>query len=76
MMKQIIALAQKIFQDDTLELTEDTSIIADMELSSMEIFEFIAEVEREFSIHISERQLNQIDTLGDLYRIVKQQTAQ
>lgn len=73
MIDQIIALAQKICGDDTLELTGNSSIISDMELSSMEIFEFIAEIEKAFSVHISERQLNQIDTLDDLCRIVMQQ---
>lgn len=73
MIKQIIELAKKYCLEQTLEMNEDTSLTLDLELSSMEILKFISEVEDTFDVHISERMLNRIDTLGDLCQIIEKQ---
>lgn len=72
-MERIIKLAHEICEDKTLKLDENTSIVLDMELSSMEILAFITEVEDAFGVRLSERMLNRIDTLGDLYEMVEEQ---
>lgn len=69
-MERIIELARKACSDKSLELDEDTSIALDMELSSMEFLEFVTAVEKAFGVRLSERMLNRIDTLGDLFEMV------
>lgn len=69
-MERIIELARKACSDKYLELDEDTSIALDMELSSMEFLEFVTAVEKAFGVRLSERMLNRIDTLGDLFEMV------
>lgn len=74
MLDKIIEIAKKICDSEDVELSEDTSILMDMEFSSMEFFSFISEVEGELEISISERELNRIETLGDLAEIAEEKT--
>ena len=71
MLEKIIEIA-KNYCTESLDWSQDTSIMSDMELSSMEFFEFICEVEDKFKIHISERQLKHVDTLGDLMVLIRE----
>lgn len=70
MLERLIELAKKVCKDD-LDWSADTSIVMDMQLSSMEFYSFVASVEEAFDIHISERQLARIDTLGDLMDVIE-----
>lgn len=70
MLEKLIELAKKVCEEE-LEWNEDTSIMMDMQLSSLEFFSFIADVEDAFKIRISERQLTRIDTLGDLVELIQ-----
>ena len=70
MLEKLIELAKKVCEEE-LEWNEDTSIMMDMQLSSLEFFSFIADVEAVFKIRISERQLTRIDTLGDLAELIQ-----
>lgn len=71
MLEKIICIAKHIYTGDEIEWGEDTSIVMDMELSSMEFFSFISEVEGQLNIRISERELKRIDTLGELAEIAE-----
>lgn len=70
MLQKIIEIAERVCELDDVELNEDTSIITDMELSSMEFLAFVTEIEGEMNIHIKERELRGIETLGDLAEVV------
>ncbi len=72
MLEKIIEIARSCCEAD-VEWSGDTSILTDMELSSLEIFNFISEVEKKFSIHLKERQLSEIETLNDLAEAVEKE---
>lgn len=72
MLEKIIEIAKPYCSED-LDWNEDISIMSDMELSSLDFFAFISTVEEYFNIHISERQLKRIDTLGDLMEVIQDQ---
>lgn len=71
MLETIIEIGKEFCGSDDIEWSEDTSILMDMELSSMEMFAFIAKVEKKLDIHINERQLARIASLGDLVTLAK-----
>lgn len=75
MLEKIIKIAEKVCETDGIELNEDTSIISDMELSSMEFLAFVAEIEGMMNIRIKERELRNIDTLGELAELVENKLA-
>lgn len=70
MLDKIFEIAKGICEDADIEWSGETSILMDMELSSMEFFAFITEIEGQFGIRISERELNDIETLGDILEVV------
>ena len=55
-----------------LELTEETSLVADIGLSSLEVMEFIEKIEDHFDISIPLNILPDVNTIGDLATKVKE----
>tara|TARA_R110000823_G_scaffold119998_9_gene244401 strand:+ start:22578 stop:22820 length:243 start_codon:yes stop_codon:yes gene_type:complete len=53
-------------QDKTLTLTEETRLVADIGLSSLEVMEFIEKIEDHFDITIPLNILPDVNTIGDL----------
>jgi acyl carrier protein len=54
-----------------LMLSEDTALVADMGLSSLEVMEFIEKIEDHFDISIPLNILPDVNTIGDLARKVR-----
>ena len=55
-----------------LTLSEDTALVADMGLSSLEVMEFIEKIEDHFDISIPLNILPDVNTIGDLATKVKE----
>lgn len=53
-----------------MEITEDTYLIRQMGLSSVEIMMMVSELEDTFGIEISPSGLRHVQTVGDLCRLV------
>ncbi len=53
-------------------LTEDTALVADIGLSSLEVMEFIEKIEDHFDISIPLNILPDVNTVGELARKVKE----
>lgn len=70
MFEKLKEIVWKIAGDNTLELDEDTSVIDDLEFASLEIFNFVAAIEAVFKIKITDRELQTLDTLGDIVNLV------
>lgn len=57
---------------NNLELSENTALVADMGLSSLEVMEFIEKIEDHFDITIPLNILPDVNTIGDLATKVKE----
>ena len=57
---------------NNLVLSENTSLVADMGLSSLEVMEFIEKIEDHFDISIPLNILPDVNTIGDLATKVRQ----
>lgn len=53
-------------------LSEDTALVADIGLSSLEVMEFIEKIEDHFDISIPLNILPDVNTIGDLARKVRE----
>lgn len=53
------------------EITEESSFMEDLDLASLEIFSLVSEIEDEFNIRITERELQNIPTVGDMIRLIE-----
>lgn len=72
MNEQLLELIQNALEDEGIdvEITEDSEFVDDLELSSLAFFNLITLVENTFDIKISDRELQELETVGDLAEIV------
>lgn len=57
---------------DAADITEDSRFMEDLEMASLEFFSMMTEMEQEFEITISERELQKLITVGDAIRIISE----
>ena len=61
---------------ETTEVGEDTSIMDDLDMASVEIFSLLGEIEAAYHITVPTRLLVNISTVGDLADLVIAKTGQ
>ena len=54
------------------EITEESKLVADLGLSSLDVVSVVGEFEEEFGVEIPERLLAEISTVGDVLRVLEQ----
>ena len=69
--KDIIEAIEEIADIPSDEITEDSALIDDLDLSSVEILSIIAEIEQKYSINILEDELLDISTVKEFAEVVK-----
>lgn len=74
-MNQILEIIEDYCEElDISQVTPDSRIMDDLELSSLDFFSLVSETETEYDIRITEREIQEIVTIGDLMRIVEEKT--
>lgn len=68
-LKEII---YSVIDDKDMEITEDSEFIDDLGLSSMEFFNLITVIENSYKIKISDRQIQELETVGDIIEIIEE----
>ena len=56
------------------EITADSQLIEDLEISSMDVLYLISSVEEEFKIKVSEKAIRRMATIGDVAEIITELT--
>lgn len=56
---------------DPNSLTEETKIRSELGLNSLELINIAVAIEDEFDVEISDREVTNIETLGDAIRIIE-----
>ena len=57
---------------DPEKLTEDTNIRSELGLNSLELINIAVAIEDEFDVEIPDREVANIETLGDAIKIIEQ----
>lgn len=68
-LKRVIELFSTMTEAE--EITEDSELIDDLEISSMDILFVISCLEEEFQVKISEKDIRKMYTVGDVADVVK-----
>ena len=68
-LKEII---YSVVEDKDMEITEDSEFLDDLGLSSMEFFNLINLIENSYHIKISDRQIQELETVGDIIEIIEE----
>ena len=56
---------------DPNEITEDTNIISDIGLNSLELVNLAVAIENEFDLEIPDREVEGIETIGDVMKVLE-----
>ena len=73
MMDTVLKIIQDCCEEvDPSLITEESRFLDDLELSSLDFFSLISEIESEFNIHITELEIQRLVTVGDLLRILQE----
>lgn len=70
MEEKIIELLLEMVEDKSVEIDEQTSIMEDLNLGSMEFFNVLNSIEDEFGITIEDDEIDEIETVQDLLQVV------
>lgn len=68
-LKRVIELFSTMTEAE--EITEDSELIDDLEISSMDILFVMSCLEEEFQVKISEKDIRKMYTVGDVANVVK-----
>lgn len=68
-LKEII---YSVIEDKDMEITEDSEFIDDLGLSSMEFFNLITMIENHYGFKISDRQVQELETVGDIIEVIEE----
>ena len=73
MNKEILSRVREMFAnltDTDAEITEESELMEDLEISSMDVLYVISCLEEEFKIKVPEKLLRKVVTVGDVAEIV------
>lgn len=72
-MDTILEIIQDCCEEvDPSLITEESRFLDDLELSSLDFFSLISEIESEFNIHITELEIQRLVTVGDLLHVLQE----
>lgn len=57
-LNRVINVIKEVLMDDSIQITENSYLVDELELGSLEIMEMVAELEEEFGITIPEEKMN------------------
>ena len=70
--EEIQALVEEVFEIDASEVTMESSIKDDLKFDSLDLFEFISDVQEHFDIEIPTEDLTKMETVADVVNYIEQ----
>lgn len=68
--KQVYNMLHETLDDDSVEIRDDSDIVNDLELSSLELSEMLSELEEEYGIRITNSMLRQMVNVGNIIETI------
>jgi acyl carrier protein len=72
MENKVMRIIAEISEVNESEIRMESELVDDLEVDSMMSLEILSELEREFDIRISEKDLADFVTVGDIFNFVKE----
>lgn len=73
MLEKLTAIIREYMNDKSIEVTENTILIADLGLSSFDLVQLAAIVEDELDVEIPDRMIKNFKTVGDVISFLDKQ---
>ncbi len=71
MLERMISVICKFVDIDPSTLSEDTNIRSELALNSLELINMALAIEDEFDVEIPDREVANIETIGDAIKIIE-----
>lgn len=68
-LQRVIALFSAMVED--AQITADSEIMEDLEISSMDVLFLITNLEEEFHVKVPEREIRRMFTVGDVAQVIE-----
>jgi len=73
LVEEIISLLEP-FNKEGIDLDENTNITSDLQIDSVAVMDFVMELEESLDISIPVNMLSEVQTIGDLAKVVQETT--
>ncbi len=73
MLDKLTAIIREYMDDNSIEVTENTILIADLGLSSFDLVQLASIVEDELDVEIPDRMIKSFKTVGDVIAFLDKQ---
>lgn len=73
MLEQLKAIALEAMEDKNIEITENSRLLADLKLNSLDLVNLVCEVEDEFDVEIPDKKLKSLITIKDVIDFIESQ---
>lgn len=73
MLEKLTDIVREHTGNDSITIDENTVLIADLGLSSLDLMNLICTVEDEFNVEIPDRVISSFKTVGDVIAFIKEQ---
>ena len=73
MLDKLIDIIREYMDDNSIEITENTILIADLGLSSFDLVQLASIVEDELDVEIPDRMIKNFKTVGDVIAFLDKQ---
>lgn len=71
MLQKVIEILSEYIEISQDEITSDSALVADLELSSLDVINVMVAFEEKFNIEISEQAIKELTTVGDVVKYLK-----
>lgn len=75
MKDKVIGLIAKTLDVDKKKLNEKTNLVKDLEIESLDLVDLVAAFEEEFGIEIADKDIKNIQTVGDIIKYAEEHEA-
>ena len=72
MKEKIIKLIAKTLDINPKDINEKTNLVKDLEVESLDLVDLVAAVEDEFGIEIADKDIKNIQTVGDIIKYAEE----
>ncbi len=73
MTEELLEVIREAMTEDDVEITEESEFVDDLGLSSMEFFNLISLIEERFHVKFSDREIQNLETVGDVAELLEEQ---
>lgn len=70
-LEKLIQIISEVLSCDPDEITEETRFIEDLDADSLDIASIIMEIEQEFDIEVSDDAIEDVATVGDAVKLIR-----